>query len=339
MADKYWSKVAELTGLRHCPKQGPFGEKDGAVIGSRGGYIVAIGPGKDGNQSSVKIMLRYPNNTGGDAVRTALQNSNPLAVALETDAVSDKHLKKVTIGPDALLWKWEYSFGKPKPEKIAALANALVDSIKGFVPDFQGKCEQCRSASVTEVMLMNNIPVFYCAACQFKVQGEVDQSARAYEQTESNLFLGLMYGGAAACVGAIAWGGTAYLINRIFLWGAILIGYMIAWALIKGMGRINLAGQIAIGGLTIFSVMAGDILFYTLQVMKEQQIAFSFQVVSAVIANFWAIETDSSGGIFSMIFALVGAGYAVYSKGRKPEFKVAFVPLAPTEETKAAGLS
>ena len=31
MADKYWGKVAELTGLLHCPKEGPYGQGDGAV--------------------------------------------------------------------------------------------------------------------------------------------------------------------------------------------------------------------------------------------------------------------------------------------------------------------
>lgn len=337
MADKYLAKVAELTALRHCPKQGPFGESDGVAIGNRNGYIVAIGPAKDGNQSTISIMVRFPD-VPEETVRTALLNSSTLAVALETGSVEEKHLKKATIGPDALLWKLEYTFGKPKAEKVAALTIALTDSLKGVVPDFQGKCEQCRSQSVSEIMLMNSMPVYFCSGCQFKLQGETDQVARDYEAMEANLMGGILFGSLAAAVGALAWGGVAYAINRIFLWGAIGIGFLVAWAVIKGMGRINLAGQIAIGVLTVLSVMMGDVLFYTLSVMKLEQVPFSFELVANIIANFWAIETDSSGGIASMLFALGGAGYAVYSMGRKPKFQAVFERLAPADEAKAVGL-
>jgi len=337
MADKYLSQVAQLTALRHCPKQGPFGESDGVAIGNRNGYIVAIGPAKDGDQSTISIMVRFPE-VPEETVRAALRHSSTLAVALETGSVEDKHLKKATLGPDVLLWKLEYTFGKPKAEKVAALAIALADSLKGAVPDFQGKCENCRSQSVSEIMLMNGIPVYYCGSCQFKLQGETEQIARDYEAMDANIFNGVLFGFAASVVGAIAWGGVAYALNRIFLWGAILIGYMVAWAVIKGMGRINLAGQVSIGVFTVLSVLMGDVLFYTLSVMKLEQVPFSMELVTNIVANFWAIETDSDGGLFSLLFALGGAGYAIYTKGRKPKFQAIFEPLAPADQAKAVGL-
>jgi hypothetical protein len=340
MAENYWGKVAELTGLQHCPKQGPFGQKDGAVIGKRHGFIVAIGPAKDENQSSINILVRFPEYSGGDAPRTVLESSTALAVALETDRVTDKHLKKLTIGPGEMLWKWEYSFGKPKAEKVAALANALADTIKGTVADFQGKCEKCRTSSVSEIMLMEGLPVCYCASCQFKLQGEADQTAREYEAIEPNLFLGLLYGAAATVVGALLWGGVAYGINRVFMWGGILIGYLVAFAVIKGMGRLNLLGQVAIGILTVLSVVLGDVMFYTLSVMKAENIPFSSELVSDIVANFWAIETSSDGGVFSMIAALAGAGFAIYTaRAAKPAFTVTFTPLAPAEQANAAGMN
>ncbi|MEO6119907.1 MAG: hypothetical protein ABIP12_04390 [Terriglobales bacterium] len=340
MADKYWSKLAELTGLQHCPKQGPFAQSDGAVMGARNGYILAVGPAKDGNASLVNIMVRFPENTVEQSTRMALENSGALAVALETDKVGDKQLKKVVIGPDGIVWKMDYSLSKPKAEKVATVANALVDAIKGQVPDFQGKCEQCRTAAVSEILLMNGIPVYYCAGCQFKVQAALDEAAREYGAMESNLFLGIFYGGVAAVVGALAWGGVAYGINKIFLFGAILIGLLVAWAVIKGMGRLNFIGHVAIGGLTVLSVLMGDVLFYTLSVMKEQNVAFSGELVGQIVANFWAIETDSQGGILSLVFGLAGAGYAIYTgRAAKPDFKVAFTPLAPGDQAKAAGMS
>ena len=216
---------------------------------------------------------------------------------------------------------------------MAALAIVLVDALKGVVPDFQGKCEACRSASVSEVLLKNKLPVFYCASSQFKAQAASQEVLRQYEAQESNLFLGVIYGCAAAVLGAIAWGGVALAINRIFLWGGVLIGYMIAWALIKGMGKINLAGQIAIGVLTVASVIAGDFFFYTGAVVLYKNMPLSLDLVKRVMGVFWNIELKE--GVISILFALFGAGYAVYHKARKPKFDVVFKPLGA--RAKAAG--
>src|SRR5712672_364277 len=275
MADKYWGKVAELTGLLHCPKEGPYGQGDGAVMGVRSGYIVAIGPAKDGKVASVKIMVRFPKNLTSPPIKAALGNSPALAAALEVGSVGEKELKNVSVLTDGVIWKWTYSWAKPKPEKVAAVAIAMVDALKGVAPDFQGKCEDCRSAGVSEVLLKNKLPVFYCSGCQFKAQAASQEVLRQYEAQESNLFLGLIYGCVAAALGAIAWGGVAVLANRIFLWGGVLIGYMVAWAVIKGMGRINLAGQIAIGVLTVASVIAGDFVFYTGAVVMHNNVPLS----------------------------------------------------------------
>jgi hypothetical protein len=63
--------------------------------------------------------------------------------------------------------------------------------------------------------------------------------------------------------------------------------------------------------------------------MKQEHIPFSGQLLNAIVVHLWDIETKGSG-VLSMLFALVGAGYAIYA-ARKPKFKTAFQPLgAPT---------
>ena len=330
MADKYWSKVAELTGLQHCPKQGPFGNKAGAVIGNRNGYLIAIGQATtEDNKAAIKILVRYPTVTDPDQARQAIATSTGVAVAMETDAVKDKDLKKATFTTNSLIWTWIYSFRKPKEEKVVALANAFADALKGQVPGFEGKCEECKSGSVSEILLMNQIPVYYCGGCQAKTQSQQEEAGRQYEVMETNLPLGLLYGGAATVAGALAWGLVAYGLNRIFLWGAVLIGYLVAIAVIKGIGKINLMGQIAVFVLTVASVLMGDLLFYTLSVMKEQNVPFSMELLRSVAAIFWGVETSASGGLASLGIGLIGAGYAVYAKARKPKFAVVFEPLRP----------
>ena len=105
MADKYWSKVAELTGLLHYPKEGPYAQSDGAVMGVRNGYILAIGPAKDGKVSSVKIMVRFPKTADNPPIGAALRNSPPLTAALEVAAIGDKEVKNASILKDGVIWR------------------------------------------------------------------------------------------------------------------------------------------------------------------------------------------------------------------------------------------
>jgi hypothetical protein len=118
---------------------------------------------------------------------------------------------------------------------------------------------------------------------------------------------------------------VAYGLNYIFLYGAILIGYLVAAGVLKGTGKVTRFGQIIIPVLTVASVLFGDAIFYTLIVMKDQHVSFSGKLLNAVVVHLWDIESKGNG-VLSLIFALVGAGYALYS-ARKPKFKAVFQPL------------
>jgi len=126
-------------------------------------------------------------------------------------------------------------------------------------------------------------------------------------------------------LGGLAWGLVAYGLNYIFLYGAILIGYLVAAAVLRGTGKVTRFGQIIIPVLTIASVLFGDAIFYTLIIMKQEHVAFSGKLLNAVVLHLWEIEIQDSG-VLSLLFGLVGAGYALYS-ARKPKFQAVFQPL------------
>jgi hypothetical protein len=172
---------------------------------------------------------------------------------------------------------------------------------------------------------MNGIPKYICAGCQEEVHHELDQAAMAYEAIEPNYPNGLVLGIGAALLGGIAWGVVAYAINRIFLYGAILIGYFVAAGVIKGTKKVTPFGQVIVPILTVASVLFGDAIFYALVVMKQENVPFSGKLLKAILVNLYEIESKGSG-ILSLVFALVGAGYALYA-ARKPKFKAAFEPL------------
>ncbi len=337
MADEYLAHVAELTGLQHYPKQGPFGQKDGAAMGTREGYIVAIGPAKDKRgRAGIAILVRFRKVDQATTVRSAVEENAAVAQALGTDKLSSSQRKQLDVTDNTLIWTCSYSLRKPKAEEVASLTAALVNALKNIAAPLGGHCESCQSSSPA-IVLLNSIPTHYCSGCQLKAQQELDKAAYEYENMPSNLPRGLLFGVVAALAGSLAWGLVAYALNRIFLWGAILIGVLVAKALFVGMGKVTRAGQIAVALLTLASVLFGDVLFYTLSVMRELKLPFSTDLMAIVLRNFWRIETSSEGGVFSLIFALIGAGYILYT-ARKPAFKAKFEPLGtPSVKTTGVG--
>src|SRR5712675_1522870 len=90
---------------------------------------------------------------------------------------------------------------------------------------------------------------------------------------------------------------------------------MVATGVIKGTGKVTRFGQIIIPILTVASVLFGDVIFYTLIVMKQEHVAFSGKLLNAIVVHLWQIEMKGSG-VLSVFFGLVGAGYSLYSECR-----------------------
>jgi hypothetical protein len=311
----YLKQIAALTGLQYYPLQGPWGRKSGTVIGTRDGYVTTIGFLRS-REAKIVILLRFKKVEQPELVKSAVSQGT---------AVPKKHGKLAEVGSDFLQWEWKYSFTKPKAEDVAQLADTLRESIKTVARGFDARCEHCTSASTQALTLMNGVPIYICAGCQEKVHHELDQAAINYDAIVPNYTNGLALGIGASVLGGVAWGLVAYAINRIFLYGAILIGYFVAGGVLKGTGKVTRFGQLIVPIFTVASVLFGDAIFYTLVVMKHEGAPFSTKLLGAVLSHLWEIEREGNG-VLSIIFALVGAGYALYA-ARKPKFKAAFQPL------------
>lgn len=313
----YLTQVASLAGLRHYPRQGPWGRKSGTAIGVHEGYVTVIGFNRTGNQARVVVIVRFKRLEQPEILKTV----EPQVVAL----TGKKQGKLAAVGSDFLRWEWKYSISKPKAEHVTGLVDKLREAIKPLVPGFDGRCEKCQFTSTSELTLLNGLPMYICSACQQKVRQELDQAATNYEALQPNHPNGIALGIGAALLGGAAWGLVAYGLHYIFLYGAILIGYFVAWGVLKGTGKVTLIGQVSIPILTVASVVFGDALFFTLTVMKMKNLLFSQNLLKNILINLWDIEKESNGAV-SIIFALIGAGYALY-RARKPKFKVVFEPL------------
>jgi hypothetical protein len=313
----YLQQIASLTGLQFFPHQGPWGRKHGSAIGARDGYVMAIGFDHSREGAKVVVLLRFKKVAEPESLKAALKESLALT--------GKKPGKLGGVGSDFLRWEWKYSFTKPKVEEVAKLTDSLREALKPLAPGFDGRCEHCGSSSTSSLTLMNGIPGYFCSGCQQKIHEELDRAAMDYEAIEPNYPNGVALGVGAAVLGGIAWGVVAYALNYIFLYGAILIGYLVARGVIKGTRKVTLFGQCLIPVLTVASVLFGDAIFFTLVVMKSENVAFSGRLLQAVLIHLWEIELKGSG-VLSLVFALIGAGYALYA-ARKPKFKAVFETL------------
>lgn len=319
MKNQEWLReVSKLTGLPYYEQHRIFGDKSGALIGISDGYIVAIGLGKvDGRNAAVKMLLRYA------------KAPNPLQIQQTLEPVKGKF--KVSTDESTATLVRTYSFGKPDAADVAERLRDLLTALKTCASPINGKCEECGKTE-PQMILLNDLPTHYCSSCQVQLTQKLDAAAVAYENLETNLPLGLLYGAVAAVLGSIAWGGVAYLLHRIFLWGAIGIGLLVGKAVVKGSGKVTWTARIMIGVLTAASVAFGDAIFYALTAMKEVQIPF-MHALKLVLLNFWKLETDTdTNGFVSILFGLIGAGITVYGT-RKPAFKARFVALGTPAST------
>ena len=315
--NEYLQSVAAATGLQHYPNQGLWGRKSGSDIGLRDGYVVTIGFNRAQNAAMLVVLIRFKKVSDAATLKSSLLQSPSLQ--------TKKPGKLGDVGSDFLRWEWKYSFAKPKVEEVAKLTTDLCDALKPLAQGFDGRCEHCASSSTPALTLLNGLPSYICSSCQQKIHQELDQVAMNYEAIQPNYPNGVALGIGAALVGGIAWGTVAYAINRIFLYGAIIIGYFIAVAVIKGTKKVTRLGQVLIPVLTVASVLFGDALFFTLEIMKYKKIPFSVSLLQSVLVHLWEIEREGDG-VLTLLFALVGAGYALYS-ARKPKFKAKFEPL------------
>ena len=310
MNDKAW--LEELSGLLKIPRYDHkiFGHKTGALVGMRNGYLLALGLGKsdDRRTAAVRLILRH-STADPERVKEALKPAKGKFQGLKVE-------------PQTTVAVRTYSFGKPKPSEVSADVDRLVAALSAVAPPSTGKCEDC-GREEREIVLFNNVPGYHCSGCQQQIRQKLDASALQYEALDTNLPAGLLYGAVAALAGSVAWGGVAYLSGRIFLYGAILIGVLVGKAVVKGIGKVNTAGRILIGLLTVASVVFGDVIYFTLYVMKQRNLPFSPHLMRLIVNNLWSIEKEN---LASVAFALIGAAIIVYST-RKPAFKAQFVPL------------
>lgn len=133
-----------------------------------------------------------------------------------------------------------------------------------------------------------------------------------------NLIKTVVFSIAAVIVCALAWGIVAYFTNKIFFWGAILIGVVVSLAAMSGFPRVNfgVAALMLIPSvaLTLVAILLGDFIFYTLSAMRELQMGL-LPAIQGIAEVFVELESGKEG-VASMVFGGIGALVGFYNAAR-----------------------
>lgn len=326
MAQKRLVRLADLTHLKTVAKgpwQGP------AVVGSMQGFPVAAAWNRNERQSQVSFLVRFAKGSwsaGPDGLTTFASASGELRQALGKKAVPKALLKSFKLTEDGLLCHWPFSLFAPKPEAVAAVLKVLVGFAAKAAKPVAEQCEGCGRETREGLWMADGVPVRVCTPCRASQDEQARRAQEAYESLASNPMAGLLYGLLTGMVLAVLWGGLAFLIHRIFLWGAIGIGVALAWSINRGMEKVNHFGRMLTVLLTLATVLAGDYLFILFSAAREVEGGLSLRLAIVAAQHFFEANFQNGSGYISLLFALVGAGYILYMN-RPPRFRVTYEPL------------
>jgi hypothetical protein len=159
-----------------------------------------------------------------------------------------------------------------------------------------------------------------CGACQQRVKAEGEMAERTYDMIEVRHLNGALLALAAVAAGAVVWAALGALTQRVYSAVAIGIGALVAWTYRKAAGRVDQAGRAIAAGLTLLSVVLGEILLYALWVAQANPgVGFRLDAGWSVYARIWA--ENPGGEIFTLMFGLVGAWVAIQALQR-PKIRV-----------------
>jgi hypothetical protein len=334
MGANYLTELSLRSGLQYFPALATFKtdtqSSKGTGLGTRGGFPAAIGLVSVHNNRSVAAMVCYRKQ--GDvqqleAALKALPDFKGFAVR-----------KTIKVQNNQVVFSWPYTLKKPSSESVVVLLDSVIGVIKQFVAAHDGKCDDCQSASVSTVTLVNNIPGFHCTGCQARLSEAKEREAAEYAKRSAHFLQGIVFGAGAALAFALSWAillgwieiGSNTWYPKLHLAGSALVSMFVAWAFFKGAGKVNRTGQALAIVLALLGKFAGDAFFYTRILADQWHVALSPHLLAIAITHFWKLKLTLYGG-WSIVLLLSDLGFAAAIPwmpwGKIPKFQPTFVAV------------
>lgn len=226
--------------------------------------------------------------------------------------------RPLVVDDSSMLWTRPCPWRRPSTEQLQGWVDKLMGSLAQNARPFEGRCEQCGASVGERFVMVNGVPVHLCDPCQQALVQKGRAAAEHYEQGEARYALGVLAAGAAAVVGGTLWALISYFTGRMFALVAIGIALLVGFSYRLAAKKMDLAGQ-AIGVVfTMVGVLIGDVLFYSLLVMKQRP-EIGFRPDAGVYVFLKLLERSPGDILFSMFCGLIGSLYVARMLA-KPKF-------------------
>jgi hypothetical protein len=322
-----WKEWARDWGLTHYPEKG-WVHRTEHLVGERKGLLIRVGWGPAENPGLL-TTIRFSKTSDLARLRQALIDDATLdalpgkgarrrKLVVRTSDRKRIHLgehPEFTLSESSLTWRRAFPWRSPNPSRVSAWVDALIDAVARATAPFDGRCETCATGTARSYVLVDDLPVMMCTACQQRLRTEGEMAERSYDLKEARHVNGAALAVVAALVGGVVWSALAALTERIFAAAAIGIGALVAFGYRMGAGRVDVAGRVIAAVLTLASVVMGQAVLYTWWISKARpDIGFDLDVGWTVYLQRWS--TDPGQEILVLFLGLVGAWVASQTLAR-----------------------
>lgn len=288
----------------------------GAFYGELDGFPVQLATGLPHRSQQVLALFRFNAGDRAPDVAKALQESpdlEALGVAPE-DLSSDEDSVVLTFPPSVLI-------GVRKKDVVELRVRAVLEVLERALPYRRKACRQCGASGGGVALLQGEVDRL-CGNCIEEYERQTRVAEDFHVAYPANLTRGLAAALVAGSAGAALFGGLMIEANRMFWLVAILTGSCVGWAAVKGAGKATAAVKTMAAVITVFSVLAGLLMFIGYLIDKKavargavvDWLAFLKASPRLLVASGWKT-------LFSLAGGLVGASYATRSV-RRPEFSI-----------------
>jgi hypothetical protein len=288
----------------------------GAFYGELDGFPVQLATGLPLRSQQVLALFRFNAGNRAPDVAKALQESldlEALGVAQE-DLTSDEDSVVLTFPPSVLI-------GVQKQNVVEPRVRAVLEVLKGALPDNRKACRQCGASGGEPALLQGEVDRL-CSNCIEEYERQTRVAEDVYVAYPVNLARGLAAALVAGAVGAALYGGLMILANKMFWLVAIVTGSCVGWAAVKGAGKVTVGVQAMAAVITVLSVLAGFLMFLGYLIDKKAESQGTVVDWSAFLkASPRLLVASGWNTLFSLAGGLVGASYAT-RRVRRPDFSI-----------------
>ncbi|HEY6866555.1 MAG TPA: hypothetical protein VI792_04815, partial [Candidatus Eisenbacteria bacterium] len=178
--------------------------------------------------------------------------------------------RPLVVGDSSAMWTRPCPWRRPSVDQLQGWVDKLMVSLAQNARPFEGRCEECGATVGERFVMVNGVPVHLCEPCQQALVQKGQAAAERYEQGEARHALGALAAAAAAVVGGAAWALISFFTERMFALVAIGIALLVGFFYRVAAKKMDFLGQVIGVAFTIAGVLIGDILFFTLLVMKQR---------------------------------------------------------------------